>query len=147
VIHRTKVDLQRVAQRIARLKEIPERVEGIKLIVLFGSLAQQATHPLSDVDLAFEVDDLDDKKRVAVLGEVIETLGTDEVDIVFLNDDLPYRLKYDIAEDGHLVYEHKPGAFGDFQVNAIAMWLDFKPYADYQSRAFRERIEKHGFGA
>jgi len=146
MIYKTKINFDQITEHIERLKEIPQRVEGVELIVLFGSLASGKRHPLSDVDAAFKVANFDQKKRVAIWGETTDALETDEVSIVYLNEDIPYSLKSEIAETGRLLYEARKGLFEDFQVLATAMWLDFKPYADYQSRMFWEHIEKEGFG-
>jgi predicted nucleotidyltransferase len=146
MIHDRKVNFNRIGERIERLKEIPQRIEGIELIVLFGSLAEGEPKPLSDVDVAFQVANLDSKKRTQIWGETTDALETDEVDIVYLNEDVPYHLKYEIAWNGRLLYEAREGLFSDFKVLSAAMWFDFKPYADYQTRRFWDRIKKVGFG-
>jgi len=146
MIYKDKIKFEGIAERIERLKDIPQRIEGIELIVLFGSLASAKRHPLSDVDVAFRVANLDRKKRGQIWGEVTDALETDEVDIIYLNEDIPYSLKYEIGSNGRLLYEAKEGAFSDFKVMAAAMWFDFKPYADYQTRRFWDRIKKVGFG-
>ncbi|MBM3335666.1 nucleotidyltransferase domain-containing protein [Candidatus Sumerlaeota bacterium] len=146
MIFGTKINFDGIAERVERLKEIPLRVEGIELIVLFGSLANGQPCPLSDVDVAFQVSNLDAKKRIRIWEETTDALETEEVDIVYLNDDIPYRLKYNIAWDGQLLYEGRQGAFLQFQVDAAMMWMDFKPLADWQNRLFLERVKKEGFG-
>jgi len=145
MIYRTKVNFDGVAERIERLKEIPRRIEGIELIVLFGSLASSQPCPLSDIDVAFQVANLDENKRLRIWEETTDALESDEVDIVYLNDDIPYRLKYEIAHNSKLLYESEEGAFAGFQVLATVIWLDFKPLADYQSRMFWQRIRTEGF--
>ena len=145
MIYKTKINFDQITEHIERLKEIPQRVEGVELIVLFGSLASGKRHPLSDVDAAFQMANLDDKKRVQIWGEVTDALETDEVDIVYLNDDIPYRLRFEIANSGQLLYEAAEGMFLRFQVLASVMWMDFKPLADYQSAAFWQRFANGGF--
>ena len=146
MIRRQKVDFDKVTNRINCLRDIPDRVEGIELIVLFGSLAAGRPQPLSDIDVAFQVVNLDRTKRAEIWGQTTDALGTDEVDIVYLNDDLPYCLKYEIGWSGRLLYEASPGLFSLFRVRAAAMWYDFKPYADYRREKFFEHIRKVGIG-
>ncbi|MCX8035684.1 MAG: nucleotidyltransferase domain-containing protein [Candidatus Sumerlaeia bacterium] len=136
----------RIAERLERLKQLPAKIGGIELIILFGSLATGTHHSLSDIDLAFQVRHLDALTRGRILRETSEALETDAVDIVFLNDDLPYRLRYEIAWNGKPLFEARPGLLSDFKVLAWALWADFKPLADWQRRVFWERVEKTGFG-
>jgi len=145
MIRRTKINFDQIAERVERLKDIPKRVEGIELIVLFGSLATGQPQPLSDIDVAYQVANLDRSERAAIWEETTEALETDEADIVYLNDDIPYRLKFEIARSGRLLYEARAGMFPDFQVLATVMWMDFKPLADYQGQIFWERFKKGQF--
>jgi predicted nucleotidyltransferase len=145
MIHDRKINFNRIGERIERLKEIPQRIEGIELIVLFGSLAEGEPKPLSDIDVAFQVANLDSKKRTQIWGETTDALETDEVDIVYLNDEIPYRLRFEIAQTGQLLYESSEGKFMDFRVLATVLWMDFKPLANYQSQIFWERLRKGQF--
>jgi predicted nucleotidyltransferase len=139
------INFKGIERRIERLKALPQRVEGIELIVLFGSLAEGEPKPLSDIDVAFQVANLDSKKRTQIWGETTDALETDEVDIVYLNDEIPYRLRFEIAQMGQLLYESSEGMFVDFKVLATVLWMDFKPLADYQSQIFWERLRKGQF--
>jgi len=132
VIHRSKISFEGIGERIERLKEIPQSVEGIELIVLFGRLARGRRWPKQNVDVASQVANFDEIKRAQVLEATSEALGTKEVDIAFLNDDLAYRLKWHIGWKGRLLYEAKAGLFSDYKILAAAMWFDFKPLWDWQ---------------
>lgn len=146
MIRQSKIDPMRVAAGLDRLNEMPKHLDGIELIVLFGSLANGQRHALSDVDIAVRVDGLDDALRSKIRAYATEALGTDELDLVFLNDDLPYRLKYNVARSGRPLYERRQDDFLKFKVLATAMWFDYKPFADAQWKSFRGRVEKVGFG-
>lgn len=142
MIHKTKINFRRIAERIERLKDIIQRVKGIELIIAFGRLLTGRRWPRSNVDLAFQVAGLDDAKRSRIYEVTCKALGIKDVDFAFLNDDFAYRLKYHIAWKGRLLYEAREGMHFDFKSMAAAMWWDFKPLWDYQLRMFRSRRRK-----
>ena len=53
---------------------------------LFGGLAKHKPNPLSDVDIAVYVKDSRRLNYLALFSEITDILGTDEVDLVILND-------------------------------------------------------------
>lgn len=77
----------------ARLRGALDR-DGIVAAALIGSQATGRAGPLSDIDVGVWLDpslDAADRARcqVAVTGAAIDALGTDEVDVVVLNDASP----------------------------------------------------------
>lgn len=78
--------------------------DGVVAASLFGSQAAGRTGPLSDVDLAVWLDPaLSGEARSALrrelLAAAIHVLGTDEVDLVVLND-APPLLQHRVLRDG-----------------------------------------------
>lgn len=139
MIYKTKINFDQIAQRIERLKDIPSRVHGIELIVLFGRLVTRRRWPRENVDVAFHVANFDETKRSQIREEAFDALGTRDLDVTFLNDDFAYRLKWHIGWKGRLLYEAKAGLFSDYKILAAAMWFDFKPLWDWQLRKRRTR--------
>jgi hypothetical protein len=137
MIYKTKINFDQIAERIERLKDIPSRVEGIELIVLFGRLVARRRWPRENVDVAFQVANLDETTRSQIREEAFGSLGTRDLDVAFLNDDFAYRMKWHIGWKGRLLYEAKEGLFLDFMILAAAIWFDFKPLWDWQLRMRR----------
>lgn len=81
---------------------------GWELLTLFGSRARGTERCDSDYDLAI-LPGLGSHKTESVLS----VLGTGEVDVVWLND-ASWLLSQEIAKDGQLLYERRPGAWAEF---------------------------------
>jgi len=97
-----QVDERKIAQ-IAR--EHPQ----VKLAYLFGSQADRNTGPLSDYDIAFYLDLQDQKKafriKIDLINQLSKALQTDNIDVVILNTTERPELKYNIIQQGKLLYE------------------------------------------
>jgi predicted nucleotidyltransferase len=78
--------------------------EDILFAYLFGSLARKKAGPLSDVDIAVycrEGSSLPEKK-LEILGNLVNILKTDEIDLVVLNR-APLTLRMKILENKKLI--------------------------------------------
>jgi predicted nucleotidyltransferase len=99
-------------QIAAKLKDIFENEKRIKLVYFFGSQANGQTGPLSDYDFAFYAEGKDVKERfqlkMQLISELSMALGTNKVDVVILNDDIGPELKYNIIQQGELIYQQEP---------------------------------------
>jgi uncharacterized protein len=74
------------------LNSLPE----VQFVYLFGGLAKGDTTPLSDLDLAIYLNPGEDtsERKLEILGELIDILQTDEIDLVILNRaPLPLRMQ------------------------------------------------------
>ena len=69
-------------------------------------------------------------------------MGTDEVDLVILND-APDRFAHQILKTGKLLYGN-PIQLTDFIEKVNKQYLDFKPIRDQFDRVFLEGIGYHG---
>ncbi len=86
MIKRTKV----VGEKnilIARAQKAIEKHPNAIFAYLFGGLARHDLLPLSDVDIAVYLRTSGDMlhEKLELLGDLIDALGTDEVDLVILN--------------------------------------------------------------
>lgn len=131
----------------AAVKKIAEDKDVIALYA-FGSLAESDLKPLSDLDFAILLSDsLDRKKqfdkRIDLIGIFNETLKTDEVDVVLLNQD-PIRFAYHILKNGELLFCRDQSRLIDFIEKTKKLYLDFKPARDRFDRDFLEGIGYHG---
>ena len=92
-----------------KLKPIFEGYPKIKLVYLFGSQANGENGPLSDFDLAVYLIERDRKKifevKTELLNQISRILGTDRVDIVILNQLQEPELKFNIINEGKIIFE------------------------------------------
>ena len=102
-----------------------ESRKDVLFAYLFGSLSKGKLSPLSDVDVAvfLREGDLSDK-RLEILGNLIEILKTDEVDLVILNT-APLPLRMRIIQDKTLLADNEPFARHVFESATIRTFLDF----------------------
>lgn len=84
----------------------------VKLAYFFGSRAKGKESALSDYDFAVYLDEKDAKKRFEIklnlMTKLSKIFGTDDVDVVVLNDAESPELKYSIIKEGRLIYEEEP---------------------------------------
>ncbi|MEK7673266.1 MAG: nucleotidyltransferase domain-containing protein [Patescibacteria group bacterium] len=95
-----------------KIKKIFSGFPAVKLVYFFGSRARNDFGPLSDYDFAVYIEEANSKKRFNIkldlFAELSLLLKTDKVDIVILNDQISPELKYNIINEGKLIYEKEP---------------------------------------
>jgi predicted nucleotidyltransferase len=99
-------------ERIDALVEAWSGDPDLAAIYLFGSRAGAAARPWSDVDLAVALrEGLDAdarwQKRLALLGDACQRLGTDAVDLIVL-EDAPAPLGHRVLKRGRLLSDMEP---------------------------------------
>jgi len=108
----------------------------VRLLVLFGSRARGQYRPESDSDLAvlFHPAIAD---RVAQLERVQDSISADStVDLVDLDEADPLLLR-EVAMDGKLLFEAYPGAFEEFRLRALKLYMDTQWLRDAEAAALR----------
>ena len=93
---------------------------------LFGSLARDKVLPLSDIDIAIylkEGVDLD-KEKMSILQNLIDLLGTEEIDLVLLNT-APLTLKARIVENKKILVDKEPFLRHSFESLVLREYFDF----------------------
>lgn len=151
----TKVDEHAVVPPVdaaarKRLAQVLDR-DGVVAGMLFGSLASKAVvGPLSDVDVAVWVEPgLSRDRRSALRTELslgaTKALGTDEVDVVILND-APPLLRHRALKGGARLQERDPRARIRLETAALLEYLDTAPLRDALAAGRRRRIEEDRFG-
>lgn len=124
--------------------------EGVIAAMLIGSQARGTPGPLSDVDIAvWHEPGLDSAGRLQLQLKLArlagETLRTNEVDIVMLNQ-APPLLRHRAIRDGKLLVERDPVARVRFDARALLDYLDTKPLRAEMSRGLGKRIREGRFG-
>jgi hypothetical protein len=118
--------------------------EDVVAFYIFGSLARGNLKPLSDLDFGILLSrSLDRKQRfdkhLDLVGIFTETLKTDEVDLVILND-APLRFARQILSTGKLFFCRDQNQLVDFIEETNKRYLEFKPALEQFDQAFLEGI-------
>lgn len=115
--------------------------KSLKLVLLFGSAAQDRLGKQSDIDIGFlyreAVNILDLTTRVICL------LGRDDVDVVNLGLASPL-LKFSAARNGLVLFEDTPGVFHEFYSRAFREYADTQKLRDAQKRAIHIFLQERG---
>lgn len=117
IIREKKADLESLFQKY-----------GVSLAYLFGSSARRTEGPLSDIDIAvlFSQElkrDQYAKAQVSLMAELIGFFHKDDVEVAVLNT-APPLLRYEVYQDGVLIYSSSEEARVDFEVKALRDYCD-----------------------
>ncbi len=133
---------ERITEELAKNRLSPVfKEEGLRLVILFGSVVSDRIHKKSDIDLAFLFD-----KPVDILeltNTVIRLLHTNSVDVIDLRRASPL-LKFSAVEKGRVLYEREPGMFNEFSSLAFRMYVDTKKLRDAQAIAIKNFLAERG---
>lgn len=111
--------------------------EGCRLLVVFGSAAEDRASATSDLDLAVQFDTLPGPgARLRMIGELQDRCAGRPVDVVFLRPATDPVLRFEVFRSGEPVYERRPGVFIEERVRAVKLHEDALPFR----RALRRRL-------
>jgi predicted nucleotidyltransferase len=91
---------------------------------LFGGLAKYKPNPLSDVDIAVYVNDVKKLDYLSLFSEITDILGTDEVDLVILND-ASISLAGRILQNKKILVDKKPFLRHEYESLTLRKFFDF----------------------
>jgi uncharacterized protein len=121
---------------------------GVELAVLFGSVTRRGTLA-RDIDIGVWVT----AEETSELAHIDTALGRAlrcPVDVILLNT-APPLLRFEVARDGAVLVERRPGAWSDFRARAMIDWWDWAPTARRHwataARRLRDRIRHDTAGA
>lgn len=123
-----------------RLRTVLARAGGVRLAILFGSHARGAARPDSDVDIAMLPVDpkLPLHDELSLQAALSATCGRD-VDLVRIDTD-DVLLRWEIAKDGILLFEARPGVAARFRAEAGIAWDEHRPLFESTRRRFLARL-------
>jgi predicted nucleotidyltransferase len=124
--------------------------EDVVAAMLVGSQARANPGPLSDVDIAIWHDpDLDSRGRLdlqlRLASDAGRALGTDEVDVVLLNN-APPLVRHRAIRDGKRLAERDRDERVRLETRAVLDYLDTAPLRTELGRGMRRRMEEGRFG-
>lgn len=134
-------------QQLRRLAAALDR-DGIVAGLLFGSQASGRGSDLSDVDVAVWLEPSREPSldlRLELTRAAARALGTDEIDLVILNDAPPLLRERAVAGQ-RLIVDRDPKARVRFEARALLDYLDTKPLRAELDRGLRHRVEEDRFG-
>ena len=123
-----------------RLRKTLDGFPGIRLAVLFGSVARGEATARGDVDLGVLLED----EAVDALWDIEIATGSAvrrPVDLIDL-DRAPPLLRFQIARDGIALVERDTGAWTRFKTRAMLDWWDWAPTARQIHKIAAERLRK-----
>jgi predicted nucleotidyltransferase len=123
---------------------------GVVAASLIGSYATGKASSLSDVDLAVwfapGISTGERSERaLELMGAAYEVLGTDEIDLVVLNDASPL-MRHRAMRDGIRLVERDRSARVRLEARALLDYLDTAPLRATLAEGVRRRIAEGSFG-
>ena len=119
-------------------------------VYLFGSMARDQAHALSDVDVAVllptELSALDVFARTLEIGVILDEALRRPVDVIALNR-APPALCFQVLKYGRLLLELDRTQRCVFVMHALGRYYDAKPYLDYHNTRLLSRIREEGLGS
>jgi predicted nucleotidyltransferase len=107
-----------------------ERSGSVQFAYLFGSVAKGEVAPLSDMDIAVYLSDIDPEAvfdvKLSLHGGICRALNRNDVDLVVLNTVANIMLIEDIIRHGVVIYDHDTDAREEYEVASLHQAIDFK---------------------
>jgi len=141
MIHEEKKLPDDAMERVSHVIPLVSYDQDVLVLYLFGSGAQNRLQPLSDLDFGILLSRRLDKKQR--FEKQIDFFGTDEIDLVILND-APPRFAFNILKHGKILFLRDKKAIIDFREQVSNYYLDFKYFREDFDRTFLEGIGYHG---
>jgi predicted nucleotidyltransferase len=111
------------------------------LAYLFGSQANGTAGPQSDYDIALLVRQPSLALQARLAHEIGIILGTDRVDVVFLNR-APVELAYAVIVQGQLLYQRSVAERVEFEAKVLSLYADYLPILRRQREEILEDVGK-----
>jgi len=137
-----------VTKRIPVLIDRMSKDNHVIALFAFGSLATGQLKRFSDLDFGILVSGTLNRqerfdKHLYLMGTFNSVLGTDEVDLVLMND-APMKFCHEILKTGKLLHCAHTEELVDFSERIIMRYLDFKYFRDNFDETFLEGVGYHG---
>jgi len=116
-----------ILKRVSLLGSFFERDERVIFVYLFGGLAKGRQKPLSDLDLAVYLETGSNRRtaKLELSGCLSDLLGTDEFDLVVLND-APLSLVGRIIGARQVITDKQPFLRHSFESRIMREFFDFR---------------------
>lgn len=117
---------ENIEELIPNAQDILERHPNIIFAYLFGGLAKGRISPVSDIDIAVYLANVDDilEAKLEILSLLSDTLNTDEIDLVILNT-APLPLRARIIQNKKVLVDKDPALRYSFESLVLREYFDF----------------------
>jgi len=115
---------ENIHQKMSLLSDFFLRDSNVIFAYLFGGMVKDRPNPLRDVDLAVYVKDTKKLDYLEMFGKIAETLGTDEIDLVILNN-APLSLAGRILQGRKVLVDKEPFVRHLFESRILREFFDF----------------------
>ena len=114
----------------------------------FGSFAKNDLRPLSDLDIAVyflekKAQDIF-KKRLRLLHQLYQLLGTERIDLIILNNS-PLALSYRILQSGYVLTENQPEKRVEYFEKTVKRYLDFYPFLHVRNKIIQKKMREGSY--
>jgi len=135
-------------EKIDKIKEFIRKQSYVQLSYLFGSSATGNQGPLSDIDIAFYLKNLNKeqlfKKELLLRAELKNILKTNKlIDVVIMNE-APLTLNFEIIKDGKIIFERNKDLRIDVETRIMSRYLDRRYYDKRHLNNFFRKIKIKG---
>ncbi len=117
---------ENIISLIPKAASFLEALPDVQFAYLFGGLSKAPPKPLSDVDIAVflqpQADVVD--RKMEIIGELIDILKTDEIDLVILNK-APLPLKMRILSNKKVIVDKYPYNRHAYESLTMRKYFDF----------------------
>ena len=113
-----------IHEKIGSLTDLFMNDPEIIFSYLFGGLLRERLNPLSDVDLSVYVRNPKKLDYMELFGRITKILGTDEIDLVILND-APLSLTGRILQNRKVLTDKKPFLRHKYESLILREFFDF----------------------
>ena len=127
-----------------KIKEILTNSNEVIFGYVFGSGRSGEISPISDLDIAIYLKpELAKEEKKRIIEEIREKLEKefdlfDKVDVVLLNQELPFLLLKEIVYQGILVFSRNDDWRKLWEAKMISLWLDWQYYQKAYEKAILE---------
>lgn len=115
---------ENIMERIESLPEFLDKEEDVVFAYLFGGLLKEKISPLSDIDIAIYTKNRKKFDYMEFYCRLTEFLGTEEVDLIVLND-APISLLGRILTDRRVIIDKEPFLRHKFESLNLRKYYDF----------------------
>lgn len=145
MIKRSRIK-QNLKELLPNLREIFKSQEGLIAAYLFGSYAKGTPGPLSDIDIAYLLNESMYKEKAEELGaslylSVSSCLQTDEISFICLNE-APLSARYAVISTGKVLFSSDDSQRVEFEERTLKMYIDTQhirqEYFDYLFKKIKE---------
>jgi uncharacterized protein len=120
-----------ILQRFSALKDVLLRDDNVIFAYLFGGLAKGKVMPLSDVDIAVYLSQMEalSEYKMRLFTDITNILGTDEIDLVILNT-APVSISGRVLQNKQVLVDKVPFQRHAYESLTLREFFDFKVKED-----------------